>query len=106
MCHNPIGPARAHPSAAHHRVALVSLAFNTLAGARHLPASHPPGSPSLRDSSEWDWLRGALPTVDRDYGILSGLPQHNRYACDTPLVPHHTSLPRHGGHQAYPADPR
>nr|GMC79412.1 delta(12)-fatty-acid desaturase FAD2-like [Ipomoea batatas] len=23
------------------------------------------------DSSEWDWLRGALSTVDRDYGILN-----------------------------------
>ncbi|XP_022766805.1 delta(12)-fatty-acid desaturase FAD2-like [Durio zibethinus] len=23
------------------------------------------------DSSEWDWLRGALTTVDRDYGILN-----------------------------------
>jgi omega-6 fatty acid desaturase (delta-12 desaturase) len=23
------------------------------------------------DSSEWDWLRGALATVDRDYGILN-----------------------------------
>ncbi|KAJ4822573.1 Omega-6 fatty acid desaturase, endoplasmic reticulum [Turnera subulata] len=23
------------------------------------------------DSSEWDWLKGALSTVDRDYGILN-----------------------------------
>ena len=23
------------------------------------------------DSSEWDWLRGALSTMDRDYGILN-----------------------------------
>jgi omega-6 fatty acid desaturase (delta-12 desaturase) len=23
------------------------------------------------DSSEWDWLRGALATMDRDYGILN-----------------------------------
>ncbi|XAR70032.1 Phosphatidylcholine desaturase [Bertholletia excelsa] len=28
------------------------------------------------DSSEWDWLRGALSTVDRDYGILDRVFHH------------------------------
>ncbi|XP_068647533.1 delta(12)-fatty-acid desaturase FAD2-like [Aristolochia californica] len=28
------------------------------------------------DSSEWDWLRGALATVDRDYGILNKVFHH------------------------------
>lgn len=28
------------------------------------------------DSSEWDWLRGALATVDRDYGVLNRVFHH------------------------------
>ncbi|XP_059668510.1 delta(12)-fatty-acid desaturase FAD2-like [Cornus florida] len=28
------------------------------------------------DSSEWDWMRGALSTVDRDYGILNRVFHH------------------------------
>lgn len=28
------------------------------------------------DSSEWDWLRGALATVDRDYGLLNKVFHH------------------------------
>ncbi|TVU02289.1 hypothetical protein EJB05_52224, partial [Eragrostis curvula] len=28
------------------------------------------------DSNEWDWLRGALSTVDRDYGILNNVFHH------------------------------
>ncbi|KAK1259665.1 Omega-6 fatty acid desaturase, endoplasmic reticulum isozyme 2 [Acorus gramineus] len=28
------------------------------------------------DSSEWDWLRGALATVDRDYGVLNKVFHH------------------------------
>ncbi|GJZ09534.1 delta(12)-fatty-acid desaturase FAD2-like protein [Tanacetum coccineum] len=28
------------------------------------------------DSSEWDWLRGALSTIDRDYGILNMVLHH------------------------------
>jgi omega-6 fatty acid desaturase / acyl-lipid omega-6 desaturase (Delta-12 desaturase) len=48
------------------------------------------------DSSEWDWLRGALSTVDRDYGILSGV-FHN--ITDThvthhlfPTIPHYHAM--------------
>lgn len=37
------------------------------------------------DSSEWDWLRGALSTVDRDYGILNKV-FHN--ITDTHVVHH------------------
>jgi len=28
------------------------------------------------DSSEWDWFRGALSTVDRDYGVLNKVLHH------------------------------
>ncbi|XP_051148912.1 delta(12)-fatty-acid desaturase FAD2 [Andrographis paniculata] len=28
------------------------------------------------DSSEWEWLRGAMATVDRDYGVLNGVFHH------------------------------
>ncbi|CDP11063.1 unnamed protein product [Coffea canephora] len=37
------------------------------------------------DSSEWDWLRGALATVDRDYGVLNNV-FHN---ITNTHVPHH-----------------
>ncbi|XP_062083876.1 delta(12)-oleate desaturase-like [Humulus lupulus] len=37
------------------------------------------------DSSEWDWLRGALSTVDRDYGVLNRV-FHN--ITDTHVVHH------------------
>ncbi|KAM3289023.1 delta(12)-fatty-acid desaturase FAD2 [Capsicum chacoense] len=33
--------------------------------------SHTHPSVPFYDSSEWDWLRGALATVDRDYGVLN-----------------------------------
>ncbi|CAI9776698.1 unnamed protein product [Fraxinus pennsylvanica] len=35
----------------------------------YLQHTHP--SLPRYDSSEWDWLRGALSTVDRDYGVLN-----------------------------------
>lgn len=37
------------------------------------------------ESSEWDWLRGALATVDRDYGVLNTV-FHN--ITDTHVVHH------------------
>nr|AGC65502.1 FAD2-5 protein [Carthamus tinctorius] len=37
----------------------------------YLHHTHP--SIAHYDSSEWDWLRGALSTVDRDYGILNNI---------------------------------
>ncbi|KAM3289017.1 delta(12)-fatty-acid desaturase FAD2 [Capsicum chacoense] len=37
------------------------------------------------DSSEWDWLRGALATVDRDYGVLNKV---FHYAPSTHLIHH------------------
>ncbi|XP_057982527.1 delta(12)-fatty-acid desaturase FAD2-like [Malania oleifera] len=50
------------------------------------------------DSSEWDWLRGALSTVDRDYGILNRV-FHN--ITDT-HVAHHlfSSIPHYHAMQA------
>ncbi|XVE61362.1 hypothetical protein DITRI_Ditri06bG0033500 [Diplodiscus trichospermus] len=49
----------------------------------YLHHSHP--SLPHYDSSEWDWLRGALSTVDRDYGILNKV-FHN--ITDTHVVHH------------------
>ncbi|KAJ8539859.1 hypothetical protein K7X08_014111 [Anisodus acutangulus] len=37
------------------------------------------------DSSEWNWLRGALATVDRDYGVLNNVFHH---IADTHVVHH------------------
>uniref|UniRef100_A0A6V7QX24 Fatty acid desaturase N-terminal domain-containing protein n=1 Tax=Ananas comosus var. bracteatus TaxID=296719 RepID=A0A6V7QX24_ANACO len=37
--------------------------------------AHPPALPHY-DSSEWDWLRGALATMDRDYGLLNRVFHH------------------------------
>ncbi|KAM0858279.1 hypothetical protein ACQ4PT_047941 [Festuca glaucescens] len=37
------------------------------------------------DSSEWDWLRGALATVDRDYGVLNYFFHH---IADTHVLHH------------------
>ena len=50
------------------------------------------------DSTEWDWLRGALATVDRDYGILNKV-FHN--ATDT-HVAHHlfSTMPHYNAMEA------
>lgn len=44
------------------------------------------------DSSEWDWLKGALATVDRDYGILNKV-FHN--ITDTHVAHHLFSMMPH-----------
>nr|WQH19951.1 delta12 fatty acid desaturase [Bemisia tabaci] len=50
------------------------------------------------DSSEWDWLRGALSTVDRDYGILNHVFHH---ITDTHVVHHlFTTLPHYHATEA------
>jgi omega-6 fatty acid desaturase / acyl-lipid omega-6 desaturase (Delta-12 desaturase) len=48
------------------------------------------------DSSEWDWMRGALATVDRDYGVLNRVFHH---IADThiahhlfPAIPHYHAM--------------
>ncbi|GLT77946.1 hypothetical protein SLA2020_494990 [Shorea laevis] len=51
-------------------VLAVSYGLYRLAIAKGL-AWHTHASLPHYDSSEWDWLRGALATVDRDYGILN-----------------------------------
>nr|AGN95846.1 fatty acid delta12-hydroxylase FAH12-2 [Hiptage benghalensis]QCI62758.1 fatty acid hydroxylase FAH12-2 [Hiptage benghalensis] len=50
------------------------------------------------DNSEWDWLRGALVTVDRDYGILNEVFHH---IADT-HVAHHlfSKIPQYHGMEA------
>ncbi|KAL8103672.1 hypothetical protein AgCh_028029 [Apium graveolens] len=50
------------------------------------------------DSSEWDWLRGALATVDRNYGILNKVFHH---IADTHVL-HHliSSIPHYHSQEA------
>ncbi|XP_062083875.1 delta(12)-acyl-lipid-desaturase-like [Humulus lupulus] len=48
------------------------------------------------DSSEWDWLRGALSTVDRDYGVLNRV-FHNLTNTHVvhhlfPTIPHYNAV--------------
>jgi len=48
--------------------------------------------------TEWDWLRGALATVDRDYGILNVLHHH---IADTHVVHHlFSSMPHYHAEEA------
>ncbi|PON48814.1 Fatty acid desaturase [Parasponia andersonii] len=50
------------------------------------------------DSSEWDWLRGALSTVDRDYGVLNKV-FHN--ITDTHVVHHlFSTMPHYNAMEA------
>ncbi|WOH12334.1 hypothetical protein DCAR_0831836 [Daucus carota subsp. sativus] len=48
------------------------------------------------DSTEWDWLRGALCTVDRDYGILNKVFHNvcNAHVCHHifSMIPHYHGL--------------
>ena len=50
------------------------------------------------DADEWDWLRGALATVDRDYGVLNSVMHH---IMDT-HVAHHlfSSMPHYHAQEA------
>uniref|UniRef100_A0A1D1YEF5 Omega-6 fatty acid desaturase, endoplasmic reticulum isozyme 2 n=1 Tax=Anthurium amnicola TaxID=1678845 RepID=A0A1D1YEF5_9ARAE len=54
-------------------VVLITLLHHT-----HLALPH-------YDSSEWEWLRGALSTVDRDFGFLNGVFHH---VADTHVLHH------------------
>ncbi|KAL3849566.1 hypothetical protein ACJIZ3_011448 [Penstemon smallii] len=50
------------------------------------------------DSSEWEWLRGALATVDRDYGFLNNV-IHN--FCDTHVLHHlFSAIPHYNAMEA------
>ncbi|MQL99918.1 hypothetical protein Taro_032644 [Colocasia esculenta] len=50
------------------------------------------------DSSEWDWLRGALATVDRDYGFLNRVVHH---VADTHVLHHlFSSMPHYHAMEA------
>ena len=50
------------------------------------------------DGSEWDWLRGALATVDRDYGVLNKVFHH---ITDTHIVHHlFSTMPHYNAMEA------
>ncbi|KAL8245532.1 hypothetical protein R6Q59_011792 [Mikania micrantha] len=50
------------------------------------------------DESEWDWLRGALATVDRDYGVLNKVFHH---ITDTHVVHHlFSTMPHYHAEEA------
>ncbi|CAI9278064.1 unnamed protein product [Lactuca saligna] len=60
----------------------------------YLNHTHP--SIAHYDSTEWDWLRGALSTIDRDFGILNGV-FHNANQTHVvhhlfPTIPHYHAI--------------
>ncbi|KAI3516060.1 hypothetical protein L1887_14969 [Cichorium endivia] len=67
---------------------------SSLVGITYLQHTHP--SLPRYDSTEWDWLRGALATVDRDYGILN-MTGHNTGNTHVihhlfPKIPHYHAM--------------
>ena len=69
-CRHPPQP-RVLPCPAHTRVVSPPPAQPT-----HIPTPPPTELPHYTDD-EWDWLRGALSTVDRDYGPLLNTLHHH-----------------------------
>ncbi|KAI7746226.1 hypothetical protein M8C21_017691 [Ambrosia artemisiifolia] len=62
----------------------------------YLQHTHP-GLPHY-DSSEWEWLKGALATVDRDYGVLNKVFHH---ITDTHVVHHlFSTMPHYNAMEA------
>ncbi|KAJ0704599.1 putative acyl-lipid omega-6 desaturase (cytochrome b5) [Helianthus annuus] len=65
----------------------------------YLQHTHP-GLPHY-DSSEWEWLKGALATVDRDYGVLNKVFHH---ITDTHVVHHlFSTMPHYNAMEAQKA---
>nr|AGX28136.1 delta13 fatty acid desaturase FADX-2 [Exocarpos cupressiformis] len=77
-------------------VAPMLVVHGTIVLIIYLHHTHP--SLPRYDSSEWDWLRGGLATVDRDYGILNVVFHH---IADTHVL-HHLlpSIPHYHAEEA------
>lgn len=72
-------------------ILLSSFLFTVVTYLNH---THP--SVPFYDSSEWDWLRGALCTIDRDYGFMNKVlhdnpPTHVLHHL-VPTIPHYHAL--------------